>query len=181
MRLFVALELPEDVKRQLATFQADLAARLDRSRMRWAKPDQLHLTLLFLGEVPANRLPSAEASLARVARGSPPLTLATQGLGAFPSPRRPSVLWVGVGGDVDALHALQQRVALELAWLGLADEKRFRPHLTLARVKSFTGPLSLESVVPPLSWYAAQLALFESTLSPQGARYRRLNAFDLVG
>jgi 2'-5' RNA ligase len=181
MRLFVALELSEDVKHQLATFQADLAARLDSSSMRWTKPEQLHLTLLFLGEVPVDRLPSVEASLARAARGSPPLTLATQGLGVFPSERRPSVLWVGVGGDLEALRALQRQVALEFAWLGLADDKRFRPHLTLARVKRFAGPLSLEGVAPPLNWRAAQLALFESTLSPQGARYRRLNAFDLVG
>jgi 2'-5' RNA ligase len=180
MRLFVALELPETVKRDLAALQRALAARLGTTKLRWMQAEQLHLTLLFLGEVPSERLPSVEASLARAAHFSPPLTLETEGLGAFPSLRRPSVLWVGVGGDAKALHALQQRVALELAWLSLADEKRFRAHLTLARVKGFAGPLSLEGAsLPPLTWRAERLSLFESTLSPQGARYRRVGTYAL--
>lgn len=182
MRLFVALELSEDIKRQLGAFQRELAARLGHPSVRWVKPEQLHLTLLFLAERPAEQLSRIEAVLQRAARQNSPFTLETQGFGAFPSLKRPSVLWVGVGGDLEALHSLQRHVALELAWLGLADDKRFRPHLTLARVKGLSGALAVAGVTPPsLPWPITRLTLFESTLSPHGARYRQLKAFELAG
>jgi len=106
-RLFIALPIAEDVIAELAR-----VARDGPRDWRWVKPDAMHLTLAFLGEVEEGRVAAAERALRRGAEGAPALELAAAGLGAFPDQRRARVLWAGVAGDLRQLAALQTGIAL---------------------------------------------------------------------
>lgn len=139
MRCFVALDLPAPVRNHLADVAASLRGRFD---VKWVAKDQLHLTLLFAGELPDENA----APLAEVVREVelPPLSLSLHELGAFPPRGIPRVVWVGLAGDVEALTALQQELANGAEPLGVARERRgFVPHVTLGRVKSQFGALAL--------------------------------------
>lgn len=178
MRLFIALELPADVRAELAAAQA----RLSGHPLRWVAPAGIHLTLQFLGEVDDGLAPSVLAALAALEVA--PFSLSLAGLGAFPTARQPRVVWVGLGGDTGALAALQAAVGAATAPLGFTPEARpFRAHLTLGRARPDAAPAALRALgealarvapPPPLSWTAGAPALFQSTLTPQGARYTRL-------
>lgn len=132
MRLFVAVDLPAQVREHLAAGTGRLRAAMDG--WRWTPPDQWHLTLAFLGEVPEERLPELTRRMGLAARRHEPFALELSGLGAFNSPRRARILWVGVGGDREALVRLADSVSAgaRRAKIGL-EERRYRPHMTLGR------------------------------------------------
>jgi 2'-5' RNA ligase len=176
IRAFVALSLPADIIDHAADLQSALKAR--GLRLRWVKPQNMHLTLKFLGDIPAAAVSDVGLGLRRASRGTPPLTLTVQGMGVFPSMRRAKVLWVGLGGQIEALQFLYSRIEDELADVGLAREKRgFKAHLTLARMKGPVGPRDLLAAVQasgnyePRSFQARRLILYKSDLRPQGAVY----------
>lgn len=178
MRLFIALELPDRVRAELARAQAALQGH----PVRWAAGEGLHLTLQFLGEADEALVAPLLAAVGAVA--AEPCGLALAGLGAFPDLRQPRVVWAGLGGDTAALGALQARVTAATAPLGFAAEARpFRPHLTLGRARPEAGPARLRALgeaiaraapLPALAWDAGRPALFQSTLTPGGATYTRL-------
>ncbi len=133
MRLFIAINLPDAEKTRL-TQALHAVAALDLPA-RWVESDSLHITLKFLGEVPQPRLPAVAAALAEAAAGAAAFAVALSGFGAFPSLARPSILWVGVqaGPDMAELHG---RIEAAYAPLGFPpDERAFRPHITVARVR----------------------------------------------
>ncbi|MEE9198911.1 MAG: RNA 2',3'-cyclic phosphodiesterase, partial [Dehalococcoidia bacterium] len=135
VRAFIAIELPTPVKRLLGREIDRLRAALPAS-MRWVRPDSVHLTLKFLGAIPQEQVPAIVDSLRTACREVGPIRLRTGLLGCFPNLRHPRVLWMGVGGDTEALVALQGRVDSAVEPLGFAREGRpFVPHLTLARAK----------------------------------------------
>jgi 2'-5' RNA ligase len=178
MRLFIALSLPDEVHRELALVQA----RLRGLPVRWSGPAGIHLTLQFIGETAEQRAPELLAALA--ALPAAPLTLQLEGLGAFPDLRRPRVIWAGLGGDLAALSRLQAAVLATTAPLGFALEERpFRPHLTLGRVRQEAGPEERQALgraieraeaPAPLAWQAGGPTLFQSALTPAGAVYTAL-------
>ena len=187
LRLFVAIDLPEEVRESLARLQTDLR-RHDLSGLRWTRPEGVHLTLKFLGETPASSLPAIEAALARAVRGAQPFRLALGAPGTFGNRRGPRVLWVDIEGDVKPLQQLQAAVERELAAAGFAPEERgFSPHLTLARVPQPSPPGLAEHVSRALTAVAApqgeievtELLLMRSRLQPSGAVYSRVAAFPL--
>ncbi|MFN3975371.1 MAG: RNA 2',3'-cyclic phosphodiesterase [Dehalococcoidia bacterium] len=188
LRLFVALELPEAVQQALASAWAPLR-RMERG-VKWVSPEGLHLTLKFLGEVPVERVPLLEAPLAAAAQVSSTLRLIVSRVGAFPSLAFPRVLWAGLEGDLEALQRLQQAVEKGLSALGFPPEQRpFTPHLTVGRVRDDLSPQERRRIgqaagqvaLPPdLSFGAGHLSLMQSTLTPQGARYRCLKAWPLA-
>ncbi len=177
MRLFVALELDEQARSLLATCQQKLAV-LERS-VRWVRPEQIHLTLQFLGEVTDARVPGIARALdSLVGQGQSDFQIG--GIGAFGSPRSPRVIWVGVSMPNPALENLRKSCEQALAGLGFAREGRvYRPHLTLGRVKDpragrqiAEAVASLQSqAVGPLVQTAHEVVLFESVLQPQGSQY----------
>lgn len=188
LRLFVAVELGEAALAALASLQEDLR-RQGLEGLRWVRPEGVHLTLKFLGETPAERLPAIEAALGRAVAGVLPHVLRLDGLGTFGSRRSPRVLWVGLQGDLEELGRLQQQVESALAQAGFPKEdRRFSPHLTLARVRPETaGALSeriaraLAAAQPPEATIAVrEVSLMRSTLGPGGAVYDRLAAFPLA-
>jgi 2'-5' RNA ligase len=135
-RVFIALELPEEARVYLAAAQRTLQNRIPRNAVRWTNSEGFHLTLVFLGDVSVTHLDGILASMARAAQGMPPFSLHLSSLGCFPSVRHPSVLWLGVAGDLEPLEHLQRRLVRMLdAWLELDEKRAFRPHVTLGRVR----------------------------------------------
>jgi 2'-5' RNA ligase len=174
MRLFVAVVLGEDIERHAA--EALERLRPLAPQARFVRPEGLHLTLSFLGEVDPALLPALEEALTRVAGHHAPFTLTVEGGGSFGSPSHPRVLWADVCGDTAALKALQAEAAAELEKLGFAREAReYTAHLTLARAKVPRGDAALAACVRELKdakWGEARvdrLLLFES----KGGRYHR--------
>ncbi len=186
-RLFVAIDLPEDVRESLGRLQTDLRQH-DLSGLRWTRPGGVHLTLKFLGETPASSLAAIEGALARAVRGTPTFRLALGAPGTFGNRRGPRVLWLDVEGDVARLQTLQAAVERELAAIGFAPEERgFSPHLTLARVPQPPSPglaerisRALEAVAAPRGEFeVTELVLMRSSLQSGGAVYSRVAAFPL--
>ena len=141
IRSFIAIELPDEAKEGLARLRNELQ-RNEHGFVKWVDPGGIHVTLKFLGNIPAGQVAEITGAIGEATQGISPFHLEISGLGAFPSVRQPRVLWVGVGGETDKLSRLQQNVDSALAALGFAREERpFAPHLTLARVREGTsGP-----------------------------------------
>jgi len=187
-RLFVALDPPEPVRRRLAVIAAELRRGAPRAadEIRWVAPENVHLTLQFLGAVPEERVADVEAALHAAATGARPLALEVRGAGGFPNARRPRVLWAGLGGDLAPLAALAAEVGRGLAPLGFPPEDRpFSPHLTLGRARDRRGAPGLAGALAAAAqsagtpWRATELTLFESHLSPKGPRYEVVARFAL--
>jgi len=141
IRSFIAIELPDEAKEGLARLRNELQ-RNEHGFVKWVDPGGIHVTLKFLGNIPAGQVAEITGAIGEATQGISPFHLEISGLSAFPSVRQPRVLWVGVGGETDKLSRLQQNVDSALAALGFAREERpFAPHLTLARVREGTsGP-----------------------------------------
>lgn len=192
-RLFVALPLPENAVAALAEVQDRLRRAVPDRAVRWTRPTQMHLTLQFLGNVAANRVPDLEAALRQAvnAGAASSLSLHLDGLGAFPNPRRPRVLWAGLSGDLETLAALQARVAAACApFLAEArsGQANFQPHLTLARIKARAGRAARDAgaglarcpAPAPTAWTAEELHLLRSVLLPDGAVHSLLAKLPLA-
>jgi RNA 2',3'-cyclic 3'-phosphodiesterase len=136
MRAFIAVELPANVREYLGAVTADLAAQIKRGAVRWVTPERMHLTLRFLGNTAVSQLPALYEAIDDVATPQRPFQLQLTELGAFPNQQRPRVILVGLGGETAELTSLKQQLDQALASLGWPVEDRpFRPHLTLGRVK----------------------------------------------
>lgn len=182
MRLFVAVELSEDVKQELVALKADIPGAT------WVKPAAMHLTLRFLGDdIDPVRLTPLITALAAVKAA--PFTLALRGTGRFPpGSRRPArVLWVGIA-EQPALAALHKAIEQAVAAVGFPPEDRdFSPHITLARLKSDGASpqvarfLEKHGAFRAAPFTAAEFHLFSSRLTPQGPHYRHEASFPLTG
>ena len=178
MRTFIAIEIPAEVKQALARLQEEL--RDAPAEVSWTKPENIHLTLKFLGEVEESMLGRVEAAAVEAAAGARPFTLALGGVGAFPNARQPRIIWAGLSGEVEAAARLQVRLDERLAALGFPKEDRpFRPHLTVGRVKSPTGAPALIARaqsyrLPSHSLAVRELVVMRSQLHPAGSRYTPL-------
>jgi 2'-5' RNA ligase len=188
LRLFVACELPPEMKTALTALQ-DALRRQGAPPVRWVRPEAIHLTLKFLGSVPAQRVTNISVALAPTVQGIRPLKLSLGSLGAFGGRRGTRVVWVGVDGDVERVAELQRRVEAALERLGFPAENRpFSPHLTLGRVPDHVGGAERERLwdltkalaVPEAAPVTLrELSLMRSILGPGGAAYERLAAFPL--
>ena len=190
VRAFVAVELPPEVRDALSAVVRSLDAHAIGS-LRTVDPSSVHLTLRFLGNVPASRVLAIEDTLVDAASQSGRFRLRLGETGTFPERGAPKVLWVGLAGDVDALVALQSRIEAVLEPLGFAPEGRpFRPHLTLARMRDRStrsernrarDALSSSPFEPGLSFEVESVSLMRSILRREGARYARLASIALPG
>lgn len=189
IRAFVALPVPEDIRERIGAFQEDVKRHLTSPAIRWVSPGQIHLTLVFLGEVLAADVASMEAALRLAVAGVAPLRLSVARLGFFPNLQKPRVCWVGLEGDVGLLHALQERVVEQLKPWVPPDPKAFTPHLTLARIKFPDRVVGAAVQDLPEScadcelgqWTAGELHFMRSQLRPQGAEYTTLARLSLGG
>lgn len=182
MRTFVAVAVPERIRDAVAAATDDL--RRCGARVRWVNSDSLHFTLKFLGEVDAEELEAVDGALRRAARQASPTEVRVGGLGAFPNLRRPRVIWAGVEAEDPELERLHARIEGGLAELGFPPEDRaFRPHVTLGRVKSSRGLRPLTEAIEENAnldfgkFQVREMVLYESRLGPTGARYTPLSAY----
>lgn len=175
MRLFIAVPLPTEIQDRAA---ACLPPGLPGLRV--VQPALLHLTLAFLGETPFARLPEVGAAAAEAARGQAAFPVTFDHAGRFPATGAPATLWLGVGEGAAALGGLAEVLRAALRGRGLAlDERPFRPHLTLARLRRGTSPADRERIlaalaalrIPPLGTVVERVTVVESVLSPRGPRY----------
>ncbi len=179
MRLFVAVEIEPGIRERINEFVSDLRGKI--SGARWVRPDGLHITLKFLGNVVDERRRTIENALRSVREK--PVTLSLKQLGLFPNPRSPRVLWVGIEAGSE-LEQLAVAVDQQLGSVGFEREKRpLSPHVTLARFNERSrGNLGsvLEEAQPSFGTMTAnEFHLYESKLSPQGSRYIKLAGFKL--
>lgn len=184
MRVFVALEIPGDVRAAIAAMVAKL--RPASSCARWARIEGAHVTLKFIGEVPAEKIGPIQAALARI-RFPGPVEMKFRNVGFFPNERRPRVFWAGIEAGAE-LGALAAAVETSLEPIGIAREQRvFSPHLTLARFESpreLDGLREAISAAGPLefgSTVTEEFRLYQSILKPAGAEYTRLATFRFAG
>lgn len=188
IRSFIAIELPQNVKHGLARLISELEGT-KHPYVKWVNPEGVHLTLKFLGNIPFKQVDEISKAIQEAAQEIPPFHLEVSGLGAFPNPKQPRVLWVGIKGEIDNLLSLQQNIDSTLASLGFAAEKRpFTPHLTLARLREGASPAerkSFASSVMSTSFESSYpldvetISLIKSQLTPEGAIYTRLFAVKL--
>lgn len=180
LRAFCAVELPEDLRGQVGAYVADLREKFPHVRASWERPEKLHLTLKFLGEIKPARVESLAGAAGRAAARVGPFHIKLSAAGAFP-PRGPArVLWLGVADETGGLAALQRHLEDECSAEGFPREPRpYSPHLTLARLRVPAGvrPLaehhkaaSIET--PPFT--VSELVVMRSELGPAGSRYTPL-------
>jgi RNA 2',3'-cyclic 3'-phosphodiesterase len=184
MRLFVAIEIPEEVRSALGELMKSLR---DACRdARWVRIAGLHVTLKFIGDTPSERVAELKSALASIPPRAP-IAMNFRGLGFFPNARRPRVLWAGVEAGPD-LAALANAVEKALSPAGIQQEDRaYSPHLTLARFKESAGVDALQVAIEkagPLEFgvtTATEFHLYQSVLKPGGAEYTRLATFSFAG
>ncbi len=188
VRVFVAVGLSDDVRQQLIDAADRIRTRIPEG-IQWANPAGMHLTLKFLGNIPASGVNPLLDCLVPVAQEADPFPLSLSGLGMFPNHRKPRVLWAGVEGDLDALSRLQQSAENAINALGYPPEQRpFRPHITLGRPRRSVSDAQLarigstvSAVAPPspVAWTVDSIDVMQSELHPSGARYTILGSAPL--
>jgi 2'-5' RNA ligase len=191
IRAFIAIPLPGTLLAELAALQRRLEKQVPPHSVRWVNPNGIHLTLQFLGDTPVERLSAIQETLAVVAQNASACTFTVGGLGCFPNPRRPRVVWVGVEEPGGRLAALQDAIEEAMERFGYAPEGRgFTPHLTLGRVQrrasnreaAQVGEAVTGTPVGQLAEITAdRFALIRSVLKPTGAEYTTLAEFPLMG
>jgi RNA 2',3'-cyclic 3'-phosphodiesterase len=180
MRVFIAIDLPETVHSALADAQQNFRDTCHGAR--WTRPDDIHLTLKFLGNISDAQTGQIADSLNGLGPLEP-FTIEVKGFGFFPHAGRPRVFWAGLAAP-PALAVLAGRVEAEMEKLGFAREKRaYSPHLTLARFNTPRSQPALQTAVAKQtttslgSFQVSEFFLFESKLSPQGAHYQKIMRF----
>ncbi|NLH74388.1 MAG: RNA 2',3'-cyclic phosphodiesterase [Verrucomicrobia bacterium] len=190
IRTFVAIKVSDDIAHALIDLQSKLKKQLGGVQIRWSSRHQLHITLVFLGNVAVGRIDDLSGALDRACKGIGCMDFRAAGVGAFPSKDRPRVIWAGVEGDVAALCELQRRVAAATHGFGEATEEReFHPHLTLGRLsrrsagEEFAVARVLHSINPATigGWRAESVFLVKSELNPSGPIYTDIAEFHLLG
>ena len=189
IRSFIAIELPAEMKQYLADLQARLKAD-NQPRIKWVKPEGIHLTLKFLGDIETSMLEPITQAMADAAAAISPFKLGVQQPGAFPNLQRVQVVWVGLGGEVDKLKQLHKSLDANLTRLGFAPENRpFKPHLTLARLgneASAEQRQQLGELVAATRLEASQtvnaegISLIKSQLTRAGAIYSRIDSVEFL-
>lgn len=176
MRLFIGLKLPKKQKARI--HRAARPLREDELPVRWVEPENFHVTLKFLGEVRKDRVPAIQDAVARIASATPAFSSELGGFGAFPTVRRPRVLWLGVQATSE-LRCLKQDLEWSMGELGFDVETRaFHPHVTLGRSRPDSGAgvfRSLDRRFADLDFHdelrVHTLDLMESRRSKEGLRY----------
>src|SRR5262249_43274978 len=152
-RTFVAVEISEEIRANAVALQESLADT--GAAVKWATPESMHITLLFLGEVDDRELPAVCRAVQDVAAREPPFALRVSGVGAFPNARHPKILWAGITEGADALKRLYDDLETKLLDLGCyrKEERGYTPHLTLGRVKADRDGFALAPELPKrLAW-----------------------------
>ena len=178
IRAFIAVSLPEPVKFFLQNLQGEL--KKASVKASWPNPDALHLTLKFLGNVNIDKIDTIKACMKKAVKGISTHTLSSSGIGVFPSVKNARVIWSGIRGQTDLLEKIVIRLETFLFEdMGIKKEnKRFSPHLTVARVKSPVSPKKMIRLLQEFKEFSSEdfwvsdIQLFQSELTSSGAIYK---------
>jgi 2'-5' RNA ligase len=186
IRAFLAIDLPASLRPVLSWAQEEL--KKCGADVKWVPVGNIHITLKFFGNITDVQVQDITEAVTAIAAGQELFSLKVTDAGAFPSPKHPRVVWLGVGGDLSVVRDFHRRLENAFAALGFPPEDRpFSPHLTLGRVKSASGRAALTRCLAnlPSPDYAlfpvSEIVLFRSNLSPQGATYLPLKVIPLGG
>ena len=178
-RAFIAVDLPASVKTFLSEAQG--ALKVYGFRVKWVRPQNIHLTLKFLGDTAAADAGKIAEAMTLAVKDCPVVAVAAKGIGVFPDVRRPRVIWAGLNGQLEILANLQRMLDDHLADLGFPRETRaFKSHLTLGRVKGKIPPTRMKTAIDKLKEFESEsfeinrIILFKSELRPDGAVYTRV-------
>jgi 2'-5' RNA ligase len=179
MRAFIAVPIPQELRQRLA--EAGVAALGDRNGVRVVRPEAMHVTLVFLGEVEETDLAAVRAAMEEAVTGVGAFTASLGAAGQFPPKRRPKVFYVGLADGAAECRRLYTGLHRRLARRFELDSRPFTPHITLARVKD---PRSMPQAAAlgirvEARFPVTRCVLYESTLTPQGAQYRAVETVQL--
>jgi 2'-5' RNA ligase len=185
IRSFLAFELPGEIREQIRAISKEL--KKTALPVRWVKPDNIHLTILFLGSVDEDTIADIEEKVNVAVKGFSAFKTKLNAVGAFPHWKRPRVIWIGLNGDIGRLSDLRNELQEELKVLGFMPEKRpFRAHLTLGR---FKGPINRDEDIKWIYdryrditsdvYQLNELILYKSDLKPDGPVYTKMATWPL--
>ena len=190
VRSFIAIPVPDEGIQALQAVIHDFDAEIGR-HMRWVRPEGLHLTLKFMGNIPAGMVDRVLADLPTVTAKFSSFKVGIAGFGAFPNLRQPRVLWAGLDGDLATLASMQLAVDDAVGNLGLPKEQRdFSPHLTLGRVRrevtdgqlrKIGEVVSAANLADAPSWTASAVNLMRTELDPAGSRHYLVGSATIGG
>ena len=179
MRTFIAIELNETIKEELGAIQAELQKAC--ADVKWVAPENIHLTLKFLGETDEKRLPDIGSALKKAVEGSAPFLLRPSGIGAFLDLQYPRIIWAGIDKGADEAARLNAAIESSFEMIGFEREKRdFHAHITIGRVVCGKHPRRLKTSIenikyrPEIPLKVNKIALFQSRLTQAGAAYSHL-------
>ncbi len=178
IRSFIAVETPESVRSEITKMITTFAK--DDFSVKWVKHENLHITLLFLGDVYTDFVQQGVDTLSGIALTQKSFELSLKNIGAFPSQHSPRVIWIGVDVGKEELISLQEKIETAFTTIGYKPEKRkFHPHLTIGRARERMryAEKVLNSQYESKSFLIKSLVFFKSTLSPQGPIYEKIKEF----
>ena len=185
IRTFIAVHIPELNLKKIAELQQRL--KRQGGDIKWVRPESMHITLKFLGDVNQNQIPSIADSITGAVRNISRFSVSIEGTGTFPNDRRPRVIWTGVREGADVLITLAKRVDKVCSAIGFETETRpYKPHLTLGRVRSVKNIQSTIDTLNRDMFHAGvfdvnSIFIMKSDLKPQGAVYSVLKTIKLEG
>ena len=184
-RLFVAIFPPAHIVTSLHAAVAGLAKGIPARAIRWTRPEQVHLTLNFLGAIAVARIPEIGSALEAACHGHRQHNVRVAGLGCFPNRSRPQIIWAGLAGDLRPLESLKKAIDAHLPASGCeGGDRPFHPHLTIGRTRELNAAgrrqvaeaLAAEQDRDFGEWQVGSIDLMQSVLSPQGAAYGTLQS-----
>ncbi|HWR73191.1 MAG TPA: RNA 2',3'-cyclic phosphodiesterase [Nitrospirota bacterium] len=184
MRAFIAIEIPDGIKQEMAKAQEQL--KRSGASAGWTRPEGIHLTLQFLGEVPESKAGEIQDALRQAVEGKAGFRLEIGGAGVFPDAKRPRVVWMGVSGDLDRLQTLQTAIEEAMTGIGFArEDRRFTPHLTLGRIREIRSRDAWQKALDGIrdlrlgEFPVTGVSLMKSELRPSGAVYTEVARVEL--
>jgi 2'-5' RNA ligase len=185
IRTFIAVRIPDSIRDRIAKLQTEL--RKHGADIKWVRPESIHVTLKFLGDVEETRMEEVGEAVEKAVEHIPPFVVSVNGLGTFPNDRRPRVLWVGVDQGDGELVDMAKRIEDSLSVLGFEkEERRYSAHLTMGRVRS---PRRIGETVRAMhvsdfsggAFRVEEVFVMKSDLKPTGAVYTALKTIKLRG
>lgn len=184
-RIFTAIDISDEAREKVSDYIASLRRQFPDVRVGWDKPEKLHLTLKFFGDVNEIGLKNVEKVIENTVLQISDFKLLLRSTGVFPNLRNPKILWLDLEDKTNLLKTVNELLENECTKSGFAKEKRtFKPHLTIARLRQpdkskKLAETHLKNEFPPVEFQVKSIVIYESTLLPNGSVYRKHSEFKL--
>ncbi len=165
--------MDSSIKDEIARVLPNIQSNYEEGK--WVPKENMHVTMLFLGEVPESKIELVKEAMAEAVSGMAAFSLRVEGMGVFPDEKRPKILWGGINGDLDDLNKLYQKLVAAIEKKGLPCDAKptYRPHLTLAR-KISDGIAHKSIKLTSSAWWVDSLVLYQSVLHSSGVQYKQV-------